>query len=92
MSFQVVEIKNNTTGEITALETEYRGCVRSKDGSYHPKFTTPVSALLAYNRAKEKAECENQWRPGSYDLDDIIVEERTVAVTKKYAPWKVSML
>lgn len=80
---------------LTFTEYEYAGRVRNlRTGEYETLFTTYISPLLAENRAREKAERLNELVPdyrksggNDYDVDDIVVFQRTVTKTHIYTDW-----
>lgn len=60
-----------------------------KSGKEDLLFTTPFSALLARNRAKENAENQNaHWEDGVvYDTESIITRKRDVFTLTAMGPW-----
>lgn len=72
---------NIVTPDFILSETnlEYRGlCKNLESGDYDALFATPVSELLCKNRTKAKA----RLYPEKYDVDDIILQTRTVKTYK----------
>ena len=73
----------------TRTYNEYAGFVKNlQTGKYDILFKTEISELLAYNRAIEHANNENELSKPTeiYNLHDTIVKKRTV--TQTFGQWR----
>lgn len=67
--------------------TQYGGFVKNMvTGEYECLFTTFSCKLLAHNRAKEKAAGNNKFINSHYDINDIVIYQRSVEYTT--GDWK----
>lgn len=67
----------------------YAGFVKDNNtGNYKNLFMTEWSAILAHNRAQEKAEEYNRYAGLSFDVNDIIVKHCTGVVKTEYSDWE----
>lgn len=74
-------------------EVTYCGFLKNiETGQYDSLFVTSASAILAVERAKEhaaqtNAHCEKRAAPPAYDMNDVLVQQKTIRSVQTAGSW-----